>query len=68
MKEQMVRDLLHRVVGMRMDDAKRLVESNGLMVRVTTIDGIQLDGSAQYIPYRINLDVIDDVVRESRVG
>lgn len=68
MKEQMVKELLQRVVGMRSEQAKYLVESNGIMCRVTSIDGIQFEGSAQYVPYRINLDIIDGTVREARIG
>lgn len=68
MKEQRVKELLARVVNMRVAEAKNLVESSGIMCRITSEDGIQYEGSAQYIPYRINLDVIDGVVRSSRIG
>ena len=68
MKVQSVKELLQRVVNMRVAEAKYLVESSGIMCRVTSEDGIQFEGSGQYIPYRINLDVIDGIVREARIG
>ena len=68
MKEQLVRELQQRVLNMRVEAAKHLIESSGLMCRITSSDGIQFEGSANPIPYRINLDVIDGVVRESRIG
>jgi hypothetical protein len=68
MKEQKVKELVQRVVNMRVAEARYLVESSGIMCRVTSEDGIQYEGSAQYVPYRINLDVIDGIVREAKIG
>lgn len=68
MKEIVIKELVHRVIGMQKSDAIRLVEKNGFMCRVTSEDGIQFEGTASFIPYRINIDVIDRIVRESRIG
>ena len=68
MKVQMVKDLTRRVINMRVSEARCLIEDSGAMCRVTSEDGIQFEGSAQHIPYRINLDVIDGIVREAKIG
>lgn len=68
MKELVIKELVKRVIGMQKVDAVRLVENNGFMCRVTSEDGIQFEGTAAFIPYRINIDVIDRIVRESRIG
>lgn len=68
MNKQQVNEMCNRVLNMRLEDAKRLISGAGMMYRIISLDGIAFGGTDEHVPYRINLEVIDGVVRDSRVG
>ena len=63
-----IRDIANWCRGQRLDVARARIVENGLLVRVISLDGIQFGGTADHVPGRINLDVIDGIVVDSSVG
>ena len=66
--KEFVRSVSRSVVGRRLNEAKARIAEAGLIHRVVSQDGIQFGGTADLVPYRINLEVIDDIVRDAHVG
>lgn len=56
------------VVGMKIDDAKEAIRVNGLVHRITSVDGMYYYGSDDVNHLRINLEVVDGRVVDARVG
>lgn len=68
MNKDEILDVSKRCIKLRLQDARQLVGSYGLVSRVISNDGLQIDGRSDSIPSRINFDVIDGIVVDSNVG
>lgn len=68
MKEQQVKETCRRVVNMRTEAAKQLITQSGFMFRVTSEDGMSYYSTDNFVGYRINLNIIDGIVRDANIG
>ena len=52
------------LVGLPQDEAAKVAESNGWVMRVVRIDGVDQPVTADYSDGRFNVATVDDVVTE----
>jgi hypothetical protein len=68
MNKELIQDTCLRVRRMRLSDAIDLIVKRGLVYRIVSQDGLQFAGTSDTVPFRINLEVIDDTIVEARAG
>lgn len=59
---------VYDVIGQTKVEAKKIIESRQLKSRVTSEDGMQFMGTADFRIDRINLEILDGKVADARVG
>jgi hypothetical protein len=57
-----------KVVGMKVEDAGKLIEAYGLRGRIVSVDGVPNIVTADFVNNRINLDIADGVVTGATIG
>lgn len=64
----MISPMRDELVGMKLEDAVKLLEDQGLKARVVSEDGVEQMHTADARSDRYNLTVVDGVVTDAYVG
>jgi hypothetical protein len=66
--KQLARRTSDRLAGTMLDVAFKRLKSDGLRLRIASLDGIRRNMVNDYDPLRVNVVVVNSVVRRSWVG
>jgi hypothetical protein len=68
MNKDKINGIARKCLGLKLQLAKELIVTEGLIYRIISQDGLQFEGLSDDVPYRISLEVIDNKVSDARVG
>jgi hypothetical protein len=60
--------LLNKIIGLSLEEAKQLLESNGYKTRIKMKDGKAMVGTCDYRTDRVNVTLVDDKVTNYSIG